>query len=115
MNLIQEYIDLARICAITNYANEISVEQHNQSVDRMSEIAEKIGHEQTLEIVEDFTKLLEVTTYNTNIWAAVHILERIPVNKSVKEKALNIIEQFADGDSADSFGFRIWLDNFKMK
>ena len=115
MSLILEYLELAKVCSLTDYADKKSVKQHNQSVDRMYEIAEKIGYEQTSETVEDFAKLLDVPTDKTNIWAAVHILERIPVDKAIEEKALNIIKQVADGDSVDSVGFKIWLDNYKKR
>ena len=115
MSLILEYLELAKVFSLTDYADKKSVKQHNKSVDRMYEIAEKIGYEQTEETVEDFAKLLDVTTDKTNVWAAVHILERIPAAKPVEEKALSIIKHVADGVSAESFGFKICLDNYKKK
>jgi hypothetical protein len=115
MNLIQEYIELAKTCASTDYGDKKSVKLHNKSVDKMYEIAEKIGYEQTTETIDDFAKLLEINEYKTNVWAAVHILERIPADKTTEEKALKIIKQQADGDSADAMGFKIWLDNYKKK
>ena len=115
MNLIQEYIELAKTCASTDYGDKKSVKLHNKSVDKMYEIAEKIGYEQTTETIDDFAQLLEINEYKTNVWAAVHILERIPVDKPIEEKALKIIKQQADGDSAEAMGFKIWLDNYKRK
>lgn len=112
MNLIQEYIELTKICASTDYGDKKSLRLHNKSVDRMYEIAEKIGYEQTTETIDDFVKLLDVTDYKTNVWAAVHILERIPADKRIEEKALKIIRKQTDGNSAEAMGFKIWLNNY---
>lgn len=115
MNLIQEYLELTKVCASSDYADKKSVRLHNKSVDRMYEIAEKIGYEQTTETIDDFAKLLEINENKTNVWAAVHILERIPAVKKIEEKALKIIKNQADGDSAEAMGFKIWLDNYQKK
>jgi hypothetical protein len=115
MDLIQEYIELTKICASTDYADKKSVRLHNKSVDKMYKIAEKIGYEQTKATIDDFAKLLDITQNKTNVWTAVHILERIPVDKTIEEKALGIIKKQADGDTADSMGFKIWLENYKKK
>ena len=113
MNLIQEYLGLTKICSSTDYGDKKSVRLHNKSVERMYKITEKIVYEQTTETIDDFAKLLDVSDNKTNVWTAVHILERIPVGKTIEEKALKIIKQQADGDSADAMGFKIWLDNYK--
>lgn len=115
MNLIEEYIELTRICAMTDYSDKKSVRKHNKSVDRMYEIAEKIGYEDTTETVYDFIKLLDLSENRTNVWVAVHILERIPIDNKTESKALEIIKTIATGDSAESMGFKIWLDDYKMK
>ena len=115
MNLIQEYIELTKICASTNYEDKKSVRLNNKSVDRMYEIVEKIGYEQTTETIDDFAKLLDITDNKTNIWAATHLLERLPADKKTEEKALIIIEQVASGESSESMGFRIWLENYQEK
>ncbi len=115
MNLIQEYLELTKACASTDYADKKSVRLHNKSVDRMYEIAEKFGYEQTTETIDDFAKLLEINENKTNVWAAVHILERIPADKKIEEKALKIIKNQAEGDSAEAMGFKIWLDNYQKK
>jgi hypothetical protein len=113
MNIIQEYIELTKNCASTDYADKKSVRLHNKSVDKMYEIAEKIGYGQTT--INDFANLLDITENKTNVWAAVHILERISASKTIEEKALKIIKQQADGDTAEAMGFKIWLDNYKKK
>lgn len=115
MNLIQEYLELTKTCASTDYGDKKSVRLHNKSVDRMYEIAEKIGYEQTTETIADFAKLLDIKDNKTNVWAAVHLLERIPSDRKTEEKALEIIKKQADSDTAEAMGFRIWLDNYKRK
>jgi len=106
MNLIHEYIELTKTCASTDYGDKKSVKLHNKSVDKMYEIAEKIGYEQTAKTIDDFAKLLEIHENKTNVWVAVHILERIPANKTIEEKALRIIKQQADGDTAKAMGLK---------
>jgi hypothetical protein len=115
MDLIQAYIELTKICASTDYADKKSVRLHNKSVDKMYEIAEKIGCNQTTETIDDFAKLLEIDDNKTNVWVAVHILERIPTDKTIEEKALKIIKKQADGDLPDAMGYKIWLDNYRKK
>ena len=115
MGLIHEYLELTKICASTEYADKKSVRLHNKSVDKMYEIAEKIGYKQTTETINDFAKLLDITENKTNVWTAVHMLERIPVDRTIEEKALAIIKKHAEGDTANAMGFKIWLDNYKKK
>ncbi len=92
-----------------------SVRLLNKSVDKMYEIAKKIGYKQTTETIKDFAKLLEINENKTNVWAAVHILERIPTDKTIEEKALKIVKRQSDGDTAEAMGFKIWLDNYMRK
>ncbi len=115
MSLIQEYIELTKNCASTDYEDKKSVRLHNKSVDRMYEIAEKVGYEQTKETINDFSKLLDIAENKTNIWAATHLLERIPVDKKVEEKAISIIQNVANGETGESMGFKMWLENYNEK
>ena len=43
MNLIDEYLQMTKICSATDYSDKSSVRKHNKSVNKMYEIAEKIG------------------------------------------------------------------------
>jgi succinate dehydrogenase flavin-adding protein (antitoxin of CptAB toxin-antitoxin module) len=113
MNLIEEYIELTKICAETDYSDKKSVKKHNKSVDRMYEIAEKIGYEMTDETIDDFKSLLDIKDNKTNIWAAVHMIERIPIDKKTENKAIDLIKEIAKGDTAEAMGFRYWLDDYK--
>lgn len=114
MDLIEEYIKLTKVCAQTDYSEKKSVKKHNKSVDRMYEIAEKIGHEDTPVTINDFIRLLDISENKTNVWAAVHLLERMPVNSKAELKALAIIKEIAKGDNAEAMGFQSWLDDYKV-
>ena len=81
MNLIEEYIELTKVCSQTDYSDKKSVRNHNKSVDRMSKIVERIGREDMSETFNDFYRLLDIMENGTNIWAAVHMLERIVDSK----------------------------------
>lgn len=105
-NLIEEYKELTANCARTDHADKKSVKRHYKSVNRMYEIAEKIGYEDTTETISDFIKLLDIVENKTNVWAAVHILERIPIDSKTENKALAIIKQIAKDDSTEAMGFQ---------
>ena len=115
MNLIEEYKELTKNCASTVYGDKKSVRLHNKSVKGMYEIVEKIGNEQTTETIKDFIKLLDIADNSTNIWAATHLLERIPVDKKTEEKALSLIQKVASGESAESMGFKLWLEEYHKR
>jgi len=115
MNLIEEYILLTKTCAKTDYSDSKSVKANNKSVNRMYEIAEKIGYEQTNDSINDFIKLLDIYENKTNIWAATHLLERIPIDERIEKKALEIIENAAKGATSEAMGFRMWLNEYNKK
>ena len=115
MNLIDEYLQMTKICSATDYSDKSSVRKHNKSVNKMYEIAEKIGDVNTEESIKDFIALLEVSENNTNIWASTHLLERIQVDKHIEERALKIIEVVSNSDSAEALGFKMWLEEYKKR
>ena len=113
--LIEEYKMLTAICVATDYGDKSSVRKHNKSVDRMYEIAGAIGYEQTEETPEQFARLLDISDNKTNLWAAIHILERIPIDSATEEKALDIIRTAAQGDGAGAKGYQFWLNDWNKK
>ena len=112
---IEEYKMLTAICAATDYGDKSSVKKHNKSVDRMYEIVEAIGYKKTEETPEQFARLLNISDNKTNLWASIHILERIPIDSETEEKALDIIRTAAQGDSADAMGYQFWLNDWNGK
>ncbi|MEZ4847295.1 MAG: hypothetical protein R3B93_01405 [Bacteroidia bacterium] len=113
--LIEEYKTLTATCVATDYSNKTSVKRHNKSVNRMYEIVETIGLEQTAETIEHFARLLDISENKTNLWAAIHLLERLSVTSETEEKALNIIRVAAQGESADAMGYQFWLNDWNGK
>ncbi|MBB6613165.1 hypothetical protein H7F15_19150 [Pontibacter sp. Tf4] len=113
-DLIEEYKSLAATCARTDYSDKASVKNHNKAVGRMSKIVEKIATGQTPEKTAQFIDLLNIPEHKTSLWAAIHILEKLSVNKENEQKALSVINLAAQGDSADALGYQYWLKNWKQ-
>jgi hypothetical protein len=113
--LIDEYRSLAKQCANTDYADKFSVKLHNKSVDRMYKIVEAIGYELTEETSEQFSELLDIIDDKTNLWAAIHILERLPTTEIIERKALHIIRQASEGNDSKAMGLKVWLNDWKQR
>ncbi len=113
--LIEEYKALTENCAVTDYGDKASVKKHNKSVNRMYEIVEAIKNEQSEKAIKQFTELLYIEDNNTNLWASIHSLERLPIDAATIEMALDIIRAAAQNDSADAIGYQSWLDNWNQK
>ena len=113
--LIEEYKALTATCSATDYGDKTSVRRHNKSVNRMYEIVEAIGYEKTHETSEQFVELLDISDHKTNLWAAIHILERLPIDTQTERKGLEIIKTAAQGDSADAMGYQGWLNDWNEK
>lgn len=112
---IEEYKNLTKICAKTDYSDESSVAKHNKSVDRMYEIVDSIKEEKNDNTIEQFYQLLELTENKTNLWAAFHLLERLPTTPEIEHKAISIIESFAKGDDENALGCKYWLKQWNKK
>jgi len=112
--LIDEYKTLPKICASTNYADKKSVKENNKAVDRMYEIVSLVndfGQEGT----KMFSLLLDISDNKTNIWAATHLLEKLPFDESKGRLALQIIEKVANGDDLTATGYQMWLKEYELK
>ena len=81
----------------------------------MYEIVEAIGYEQTNETPEQFAGLLDISDNKTNLWAAIHILERLPTDSDIEKRALEIIRTATKGESADAMGYQSWLEDWNKK
>ncbi len=114
-DLIEEYKELAIICFKTDYSDFNSVKNNNKSVDRMIEIVEEIRFID--KAVKHFIKLLNIEDQQINLWAAIHILEKLSVDSRVKEKALNIIKIAAQNKNlgVKAMGFRMWLEDWHKR
>ena len=97
------------VCSETDYSEPSSVKRNNQAVDRMYEIVNSlVGDDSILE----FSKLLDESNYNVNEWAAIHMLEKLDLDRKIERKALRIIKSVAKGNSAKAMGFESWLKRF---
>lgn len=107
--LIKEYKEQAVICATTDYSNKDSVKSHNKAVNRMYQIVDTVYSQFGLEGLDGFSRLLDLVENGTNVWAAVHIVEKMNPDPKIKEKALSIIKKVASENNAQGLGFRHWL------
>lgn len=112
---IEEYKQLAEICANTEYAEKKSVRKHNQSVNRMYEIVNSLLENFGGSGLVEFEKLLLVKENRTNVWAAVHLLEKLSPSKMAEDEALKIIRKIAEGDNAEALGFQYWLEEWESR
>lgn len=111
---IKKYIELTQICSQIDYSDKKSVRANNRAVDEMYKIVREIEASQDVKIKNDFIGLLEMKNeQETNLWAAIHLLECLSVEHHIKEKALNIVEKYTQGDSADALGLQYWLNDYK--
>lgn len=113
--LINEYKTLPKICFQTDYSNKKSVRANNKAVTRMYEIVETINKKFDIIGTEQFQKLLDTTDYKTNIWVAIHLLEKLEPDQINKTKALSIINQIAKSNDPDAFAFNQWLKDWNNK
>ncbi len=111
--LIKEYKEQSRICANTDYSSVDSVQSHNNAVDRMDEIASTVHSQFGLEGLTRFSSLLDISDNETNVWVAVHMLEKMNLDPQTKEKALSVIEKVANEDTARGLGIRYWLKDYR--
>ena len=118
MNLndtIEKYKHLTEVCARTNYAEKNSVKKHNQSVKMMYEIVNSLLEKYGENGVVEFEKLLLVKENKTNVWASVHLLEKLNPEKEAEKEALKIIREISKGKDTDALGFQYWLKNWEAK
>lgn len=113
--LIEEYRSLTAVCFGTDYSNATSVKKHNKAVTRMYEIVSHLSQDASLECVNQFYELFQMSENNTNVWAAIHSLEHLTPDTLKTKKALSIIGKAAEGESAEAFGFQLWLKDWNNK
>lgn len=111
---IEEYRDLAAVCAETNFGNKLSIKRYCRAVERMNLIAEEIGYEGTGETKDDFIKLLEVEENKVKVLAAIHLLERIPIEKETEKEALKVIKKASQANKAEAIRYQVWLEEWEV-
>jgi len=107
---VEEYKKQTKICATTDFTNKSSVRKNNQAVDQMYRIVDEVSKD--LNTTKAFLEVLHIEENRTRIWAAVHILEKLVVDKQTEVIALKIIKTEAKSDSTSALGFTYWLQNY---
>ncbi|MCB0744080.1 MAG: hypothetical protein KDC67_09260 [Ignavibacteriae bacterium] len=114
-NLIEDYKRQAKICSEIDYMDKDSVKKNNKAVNRMYQIVELISESNNQNEIDEFSKLLKDKENRTNLWSAVHLLEKLNFDKKTEKEALKIIEKVAKGNTSEAMGFQYWLKEYKSK
>ena len=88
-----------------------SVRSNNDAVDRMYKIVNRLKSDFGIEGQDSFKQLLDMEENRTDLWAAVHMLEKMSVDIEAEKKALEIIEE----EAKDSMGMTYWLKAWREK
>lgn len=107
-DLLGRFKELARIHADTDYADMRSVEQGNSAVHEMIDISRRVS-QSGAEAGAAFATLLDEPAHKVQLWAAHSILERMSYDEVVRNRALEVVRQYAGGEGVDSLGERMWL------
>jgi hypothetical protein len=113
--LIEEYKKLPRNCYHVDYGDKKAVKRNNDSVTRMYQIIETINNEFGTEGILKLEPLLDTVDFQTNLWIATHLLEKVSLDKETEKKALSIIEKVAAGDDVLALGYQYWIKDWKLK
>ena len=108
-SLIDEYKEMAQICYHIDYSNKKSVKNNNKAVDRMYQIVNIINSDFGGDGINEFKKLIYYKENKTDLWAAVHMLEKMEIDKATMQKALTIIKQ----EAKQSVGLEYWLKAYE--
>jgi hypothetical protein len=109
--LIKEYKQMAGICHNIDYADKKSVTHNNKAVTKMYQLVDKINSEFGDTGVAEFAKLIDCRQDKTDLWASVHMLEKMKIDKKLEAKALTIIKE----EAKQSMGMEYWLKNYYDK
>jgi hypothetical protein len=113
--LIDEYKNLTRNCYRVDYGDKKAIKRNNDSVTRMYQIVETINNEFGTEGISKLKPLLDTVDFQTDLWIATHLLEKVSLDKETEKKALSIIEKVAAGDDALALGYQYWIKDWKLK
>lgn len=113
--LVEEYKTLPRNCFQIDYGDKIALKKNNDSVTRMYQIVDTIKNEFGTDGILKLKPLLDVIEFQTNLWIATHLLEKITLDDQTEKKALSIIEKVAAGDDTLALGYRYWMNEWRLK
>ena len=115
-DLIDDYKKQTKIYSESehDFSDKTSVQKCNNAVGQMYKIVQIISKKNDSNEVAKFSELLIEKENRTNLWAAIHLLEKLEYDKSSGENALKIIKKVASGNDAKALGFQYWLKDFKL-
>ncbi|WP_074410353.1 MULTISPECIES: hypothetical protein [Aquimarina] len=114
-SLIDDYRKQTKICSKNDCLKKSSIKKNNKAVDRMYQIVDLISKNNCQNEIDKFSKLLYDKKNRTNLWSAIHLLEKLTFDKQTEKTALKIIQNVAKGDSIEALGFQYWLKEYKSK
>ncbi len=110
--LMNLYIEQAKICFETNYDDKNSVNANNKAVYNMYKIIDTLNTKFSINELEEFFIILKNNEYGANLWAAIHLLEKVKLPQKIKSKALEIIKNEIKTNESNAFGLQLWLDDW---
>jgi hypothetical protein len=102
--IIEDFIDLAKVHAGTDYSNAASVTKANAAVELMNLMAVEFNESGR---TEEFLGLVSHPT--AGAWVAFSVAELAGISTKQKELCISKIKTIAVGTSLDSMGAEYWL------
>ncbi len=112
--LLEKYRQNTRIHYAMVFGDKASVSKGNRAASQMLRITQQIDKEFSGG-AETFTGLLEERDDKIDCWAAFHLIERMNVSQQQQQKALAVIERYAQSDDIDAAGIKLWLKEWNKK
>ena len=101
-------IEIGRIDPMNMSSSDVV--RNNTLADKLNAIANRIGRSDAES--QDFLKLLSHENITVRLWTAHSIVERMSYDKSVKDRALEVIRQVAESDWPIAWCEEMWLEDY---
>ena len=110
--LIEKYQQQTVICFNVDYGSGKSVKANNKAVDTMYKIVADINKNFGIDGLNQFATLLTKSDNKTNLWVATQLLERTKPNETIINKAISVVQAYANSENPDAFIYKDWLKNW---
>ena len=108
-NLLEQFKQNAKIHFDIDYANKASVKKGNKAVEKLFKLAQKFNDNGQ---VNQFAELLNDNNNKVDLWTAHILLERLNAENVLAERALKVIENYAGLSDVESYGEKLWLEQW---
>ncbi len=112
--LVGEYRSAATAHNEPNDGSTAWITRVNQAAGRMVLIARELAGGGA-EAVAALAQLVQSEDQHLSVWAAHHLLDFGEPNEAARTQALSVIERAAQGDGAQAYGERLWLENWRAE